>query len=305
MKTSEERQGLLAIIGANVIFGLNIPITKALVESWMTPMGYTTTRMLFGTLLFWGLGVLGKKEKVGARDLLVIAVGGLLGYLGTQFLFSQSLMYTSPVVYSLLMALTPIFVLLLAALFLRERIPMRKILGILTSIVGATLVIVLGAKGDAQRANNVLGIVFALLCVLSYAGYLVISRSVSVKYQPVTIAKYMFLVSAVVAAPFGLSDLSSQKVFSIDTTGLALGLLGYSLVFSTFLAFFLMPYALKRLEAGSVSIFMNLQPIVASAAAIAVGQDFLSWEKIAAVILVVAGVYFVTSRQRIQQGVKP
>jgi drug/metabolite transporter (DMT)-like permease len=134
---------------------------------------------------------------------------------------------------------------------------------------------------------------------------LVITRSVSVKYQPVTIAKYMFLVSAVVAAPFGLSDLSSQKVFSIDTTGLALGLLGYSLVFSTFLAFFLMPYALKRLEAGSVSIFMNLQPIVASAAAIAVGQDFLSWEKIAAVILVVAGVYFVTSRQRIQQGVKP
>jgi len=305
VKSSEERQGLLAIIGANVIFGLNIPITKALVESWMTPMGYTTTRMLFGTLLFWGLGVLGKKEKVGARDLLVIAVGGLLGYLGTQFLFSQSLMYTSPVVYSLLMALTPVFVLLLAALFLKERIPMRKILGILTSIVGATLVIVLGAKGDAQRANNVLGIVFALLCVLSYAGYLVITRSVSVKYQPVTIAKYMFLVSAVVAAPFGLSDLSSQKVFSIDTTGLALGLLGYSLVFSTFLAFFLMPYALKRLEAGSVSIFMNLQPIVASAAAIAVGQDFLSWEKIAAVILVVAGVYFVTSRQRIQQGVKP
>ncbi|QGY42723.1 EamA family transporter [Maribellus comscasis] len=290
----KHRQGLFAVFFANTFFGLNIPVTKALMADWMTPMGYTATRMIFGSIVFWALGTFLKSEKVEKKDLIIMLLGGLIGYLGTQFLFSQSLEYTSPVIFALLMALTPVIVLILSAIFLQEVIPFRKVIGICMSISGAALIILLGANKEANGSYNLLGIFFALFCVVAYSIYLVITRKVSIKYQPVTIAKWMFLISAVVAMPLGISEFQSQKIYTVETTGLAISLLVFALLFSSVLAFFLMPYALKRLEASTVSIFMNWQPIVASILAIIVGQDNLTWDKPIAAILVLTGVYLVT-----------
>lgn len=290
----ERQQGVLAILMANTIFGLNIPVTKALMEQWMTPMGYTTTRMFFGAILFWLLGTVVKDIKVEKRDLPILIIGGLIGFIGTQFLFSQSLKYTSPVIFSLLMALTPVVVLGLSKVFLNEFVSKIKILGIIISISGAALIILLNATQESAGSNNTLGILFAVLCVCCYAGYLVLTRTISVKYKPITIAKWMFLVSALVALPFSGSSLQNQAIYSENATLQAYGYLIFALLFSTTLAFFLMPFALKRLEASTVSIFMNLQPIVASFVAIIVGQDVLTWDKPVATIMVITGVCLVT-----------
>ena len=293
----EKSKGLVAILCANTIFGLNIPVTKWLMDGWMSPMGYTTTRMALGAIIFWTIGSFLRREKVQLNDLLVILIGGLMGYLGTQFLFSQSLQYTSPVVFSLIMALTPVIVLLLSAIFLKEKIPSRKVIGIALSVSGAALIILLGTNTGAGGSNNLLGIIYAVLCVFGYSGYLVITRKVSMKYTPVTIAKWMFLVSAVFALPFGSGQMNDQRIFSNDTTVLAVSLLVFAILFSTTLAFFLMPYALKRLEASIVSVFMNVQPIVATVIALIVGQDVLTWDKPFAVLLVLTGVYLVTKQK--------
>lgn len=295
----EKQQGLWAILSANVIFGLNIPVTKSLMAEWMTPMGYTMTRMFFGTIIFWIIGLFLKPEKIHGKDFLILILGGLMGYLGTQFLFSQSLKYASPVVFSLLMALIPVVVLFLSAVFLKEVITKQKIAGILLSISGAALIILLGSSQGEKSSNSLLGILFAILCVFFYAAYLVITRKISVRYSPVTIAKWMFLFSALVLLPFSFSGLQSQKIYSSETNTLALSLLSFTLIFSTTLAFFFMPYALKRLEAGTVSIFMNLQPIVASVVAIVVKQDVFTWDKPLAVVLVLAGVYLVSQQKSI------
>ncbi len=293
-----KQHGLIAILTANTIFGLNIPVTKELVTNWMTPMGYTMTRMFFGAVFFWIIGAFLRKEKVEPKDLMVMLVGGLMGFLGTQFLFSQSLEYTTPVIFALLMAVTPVVVLLLSALFLNEGIPARKVVGILISISGASMIIWFSSTGEEVGKNNSLGILFALLCMFCYAGYMVMTRQISMKYQPITIAKWMFLVSAFTALPFSFTELNDQRLFSADGNMQAYGLLAFAIVFSSTLAFFLMPVALKHLEASTVSIFMNLQPIIASVVAILVGQDVLTWDKPIATVLVIAGVYLVTTRKR-------
>ncbi|MCF1422916.1 DMT family transporter [Mangrovimonas futianensis] len=294
----EKQQGLWAILGANTIFGLNIPVTKALMESWMTPIGYTVTRMFFGVFIFWVIASFLKREQVHKKDFPIIFLGGVMGFVGTQFLFSKALQYTSPVIFSLLMALTPVVVLVLSSLFLKERVSLRKIIGIAISISGAILIIVLSNTGNEIAGNQFLGILFSVLCVLCYAGYLVMTRKVSMTYQPVTIAKWMFLISALVAIPFSFSGLENQRIYSGEGTVLAYAFLAFALLFSTTLAFFLMPYALKRLEASTVSIFMNLQPIIASIVAMLVGQDRFTWDKPLAVILVVVGVYLVTTQSK-------
>lgn len=292
----EKHHGLVAIVLANTIFGLNIPVTKSLIADWMTPIGYTMTRMFFGAIIFWIIASFQRKEIVQKKDLLFLLVGGLMGFLGTQFLFSLSLKFTTPVVFSLLMALTPVVVLLLSVLLLKEIVPKQKILGIALSITGAALIILLSTTHTERGSNNTLGILFALICVLFYSGFLILTRRISMKYQPVTVAKWMFLFSAVVLLPFSFSGLQNQRVFSHETSGHAISLIAFALVFSTTIAFFLMPYALKRLEASTVSIFMNLQPIVASVFAIVVGQDIFTWDKPVALFLVISGVYLVTKR---------
>lgn len=295
---NERHKGLVGILTANTIFGLNIPVTKALMAKWMTPMGYTATRMFFGVIVFWFIGVFVRDIKVQKRDMIVILLGGLMGFIGTQFLFSQALEYTTPVIFSLLLALTPVVVLILSTIFLKESVSTKKIVGVIISILGAGLIILVSSSNTDSGSNNLLGILFSVLCVLSYGGYMVLTRSVSIKYRPVTIAKWMFLVSALVAIPFSFNGLQNQNIYSEHVTPMAIAFLLFALLFSTTLAFFLMPYALKRLEASTVSVFMNLQPIVASIVAIIVGQDQLTWDKPLAVLLVLTGVYLVTAKRK-------
>ena len=294
---TDKQQVILAIISANVIFGLNTPVTRSLMSHWMTPIGYTTSRMLFGTLAFWLIGLCLKKEKVAGKDTVVMLVGGLLGFFGIQFLFSQSLRYTTPVVFSLLMALTPVTVLLISAVFLKESVTGRKVLGILLSVFGACLIIISSYHHAEKGSDNSLGILFAILCVLCYSGYLVLTRKISGKYHSVTIAKWMFAFSALLVLPFSFSELHTQRIYSQEATILAISLLSFALLFSTTLAFFLMPVGLKRLEASTVSIFMNLQPLVASVVAIAIGQDMFSWNKPLATLFVLGGVFLVTTKK--------
>lgn len=262
----------------------------------MTPIGYTTTRMIFGTIIFWVIGLFFQAEKVAPKDLLVMFVGGLFGFLGTQFLFSKSLENTSPVTFSLLMAVTPVLVFLLSALFLNEGLKRRKLLGVVISITGAGLIILSGQQGFDLHSNDGLGIILAVSCAILYAIYMVLTKTISVKYQPVTVAKWMLLFSAISVLPFGYNEVFSQQVFTSGITSAGVPLLLFALVFSTIIAFFLMPFALKRLPAGTVSVFMNIQPILASAVAIFIGQDIFSWDKLLAASLVLMGVYLVSKR---------
>ncbi|MBK7099837.1 MAG: DMT family transporter [Sphingobacteriales bacterium] len=273
-KMNEQTKGIIAIVCANIIFGMNIPVTKALVSGWVTPMAYTLIRMFFGAIVFWIIGFSGKNEKIQTKDYFILALGGFLGFLSTQYTFALALQYTTPVNYALLMALTPVIVLVLSAFFLKEKIGWKKLLGILLSVSGAILIVAYGKSGG-QGKNDLLGILIALLCSVCYGIYILLTRSVSIKYSPITVVKWMFLFALIFSFPFGINGIAEQKIFSSQIALSGIFLMAFSLIFSTLIAFFFMPVALGRLKASTVSIFMNLQPVVASIIAIIVGQDFL------------------------------
>ena len=100
--------GHAAVILANVIFGLGVPVTKYLLEDWTTPMVYMALRCIGAALIFWLIAAFLPKEKVEKKDLIVIMLGGLTGFVISQTLTAWSLNYTSPVYYSLIATLVPI-----------------------------------------------------------------------------------------------------------------------------------------------------------------------------------------------------
>jgi drug/metabolite transporter (DMT)-like permease len=234
---------------------------------------------------------------VERRDLLVIMAGGLLGFVISQTLTAWSLQYTTPVYFSLIATLTPIATMLMAALFLGEHITGAKTLGVLLAIAGAALMVFVGWQSGTGR-NDLLGIVLALLSVLTWVVYLLITRSVSQKYTAVTQMKWIFLVSAIAVVPFALGGVDKTPLISAATLNADwwMGVLAmtFIVVFATVLGYFMIPYAMQYLRATTVSIYTNMQPVVASLVAIAISQDVFTWDKPVAAVLVLLGAYLVT-----------
>lgn len=287
-------QAHAAIFFANVIFGLGVPVTKILLEDWVSPMTYMAVRCLGAAIIFWIIAAFVKSEHVERHDLLVIMVGGLMGVVVSQTLTAWALNYTSPVYFSLIATLTPVAVMLMAALFIGERITGLKFLGVLLGIGGAVLMVVMG-QTSGSGSNDLLGITLAILSVLTWAIYMIITRKVAQKYTPVTQMKYVFLISAVVTVPLAWPELSAQPLFSAETFGWDGALeMGFIVLGATVLGYFLIPFAMKSLSATTVSIYTNLQPMVASFVAIFIGQDRLTWDKPVAAILVLLSAYIVT-----------
>lgn len=294
MMTKDKWHGHLAILATNLIFGLNAPVAKSVVPEWISPYALTLLRMAFAAAVFWGIGLFTKKERIRGRDLFIIFFGALFGLVGAQLSFAGALQYTSPVNISIIASMTPIVVLILAAMVLKEPITVKKAAGVLIGACGALLIILQSNAASADRAGSLIGNLLCIVNIVTYATYLVITRPVSQRYSPVTLMKWMFLFSALVSVPFGCRELAAAPAFAAHASASVLLRLAYITVFATGIAYLLVPMALKRIRPTTASMYNNLQPIVASAIAIIVGQDTFTWDKPAAACLVFAGVYLVT-----------
>ena len=292
--TKDKWNGHLAILATNLIFGLNTPIAKTLVPQWITPYALTFLRMSFATIVFWGISLFLKKEEVSGKDLIVLFFGGLFGLVGTQLSFANALIYTSPVIITIIAAMTPLVVMLLAALVLKEPITLKKAAGVIAGCSGA-LLIILQSTGKNVQSGNMTGILFCILNVISFAIYLVITRPISQRYRPITLMKWMFLFSAILSFPFGYDDLFYHtRAFAAESEFNVLLRLSYILILATGVAYLLIPMALKRIRPTTVSMYNNIQPMIASVIAIIIGQDIFTWDKPVAALLVFIGVYLVT-----------
>lgn len=289
-------QGHTAVLLANIIFGLGVPVTKSLLEQWVSPMAYMATRCIGAAAIFWLISLFTPKENVERKDLLVIMMGGLLGFVISQTLTAWALNYTTPVYFSLIATLTPVATMVCAALFIGERMSKRGVVGVAVGIVGAMLMVLMGWQ-RGSGSNDLLGIGLAILSLLTWAVYLIVTRKVSVKYTAVTQMKWIFLVSTVAVLPFSWSDLLSAPLYSTAWQWSGMLEMGFIVVFATVAGYFAIPFAMRYLRATTVSVYTNLQPIVASAVAIAIGQDTLTWDKPTALVLVLLSAYIVTTRR--------
>ena len=286
-------EGHAAVMTANVIFGLGVPVTKYLLDQWVTPMTYMATRCIGAALIFWVISLFLPKEHVERKDLFVIMLGGLLGFVISQTLTAWALDFTTPVYFSLIATLTPVATMLMAALFLNEKITGMKTLGVVLAILGAALMVFVGWVGGAGR-NDLLGIFLAILSVLTWVVYLLITRKVSQKYTAVTQMKWIFLVSTIAVLPFSWREFPATALYGGQADWAGISAMAFIVIFATVLGYFMIPFAMQYLKATTVSIYTNIQPVVASLVAIAIGQDLMTWDKPVAAVLVLLGAWLVT-----------
>ena len=291
-KMSQKWIGHLAVLTVYIIFGVNPNCSKAVVPEYITPEAYTALRLAVGAAGFWLISLFTPREKVEKRDMWMILLGAVNLY-GTLWAFAEAMRYISPTYVSLISAMSPLLVMLMAAVFLKEPISTRKVTGVIFGIAGALMMILFSLRGDAHYSN-----IGALLCfvnILFYASYLLLTRSISPKYSPVTMMKWMFLFSFIMSLPLAIPTVKDSPLLLGNAPAMAYVNMGIVALFATVLAYFLLPVALRYLRPTTVSMYSNLQPIITAALAIALGQDIFTWNKPVALVLVIFGVFLVTT----------
>ena len=285
------------MFGSTLLFALNIPIAKSLlVSGYVHPIGLTVMRFLAATAGFWILSLFMPHERIHKADRWKLFFCAILGVSLNQIPFITGLANTSPVDASIIITLSPVFIMLISAIVLKEPITSKKVLGVFLGACGAVLIVTASHHNHAGISNwwaNLL--VFS--STITYASYLVLMKPLTGTYSTITLMKWIFLYGTLTSLPFCYQYIYIQS----DASAITYWCILYTTVGATFLSYLLVPIALKILRPTVVGMYNYAQPVIASFVALMLGQDFFSWEKPVSLLLVFAGVYFVIiSKSRAQ-----
>ncbi len=285
----------LALLAANLIYAASFTIAKQVTDGPIHPFGLVVLRASGAVVLFWLTGILFIKEKTEKKDIPRFALLAIVGVAINQLLFLKGLSLTSPISAAIMMITTPILVLLIAAVVLRERITALRVMGILIGFAGAIL-LMMGKPHTGVKSDNPFGDLFVFINALSWGTYLVLVKPLVQKYHTVTILKWVFLFGLVIVFPFGFQEFRQVSWTGMTQTDWLNTL--FVVICTTFVAYLLNTYALKELSPSVVSTYIYLQPLLAAAIALYAGSDRVDLLKVCSALMIFVGVYIVGKPQK-------
>lgn len=280
----------LALLFAQIIYGANYSISKIAMPEYVQPLGFIFLRVVGATLLFWVTGFF-IKEKIEKQDQRKLFFLALFGVAINQILFYKGLNLSTPINASIIMISNPIIVLILTAILLKERIGKLKIIGIAVGLIGALGLLLLN-KNLTFGSNTFTGDILVLINSTSWALYIIMVKPLMKKYNAVTLLKWIFLIGFFYTTPFTFNEVQLIDWQTMPTKILVC--IAFVVIATTYFAYLLNTYALNQLSPSVVSIYIYMQPFLASLIAISMGQDKMDVVKIVSGTLIIIGVYLVS-----------
>ncbi len=263
---------------------------------YVQPFGFIIFRVGGAALLFWLISFFGPKERLRKTDYMRMLVCALLGMGINMLVFFKGLALSTPINSAVLVTTTPIIVLILSAIWIKEKISGRKILGITIGLIGALGLIFFSSETRQDAPNIPLGNFLILMNSVFYGSYLIVVKTLIDNYHPFTFMKWLFTLGIFLVLPFGY-----KEFMEIDFAHLPLEAI-WSIIFvvvgTTFCTYLFNIFALTQLRASTLSAFVYVQPLIGILYAVAMGKDTLTTLKILAACLVLVGVYLASRKPR-------
>lgn len=260
--------------------------------SVIEPYGFILLRVGGAGIIFWIISFFLPSEKIQRADWPRIIACAFFGMVLNMLMFFKGLSLSTPINSSVVITLSPVLLLILSAIFLKEKITWLKSLGIGLGLVGALVLILFGAKAQANAPNIPLGNMLFIINAASYSVYLIMVKPLVSKYNSITLMKLFFLFAIIFNLPIGISEFTA-----VEWTGLsfdAIWKLVFVVVCTTVMTYLLNIYALKNLNPSTIGAFIYLQPVIAAFVAVLAGADKLTPIRIFAAVLIFTGVYLST-----------
>jgi drug/metabolite transporter (DMT)-like permease len=281
----------LAVLGANLIFGVNFSIVKFVTPGLIKPFGLNVVRVLVTTALLRLMHLWEKpKQPLLRKDIPLFILCAITGIAINQLLFIKGLSITYSIHASLLMLCTPLFITITAFFFLKEKISLPVIGGLALGITGAVMLIT--AKENTGNGSNViLGDIMIALNAVSYAIYFVLVKPLILRYTPLQVLRWAFTFGTIFILPFGWNQFIEAPWSSFSHTEYIA--IAFVVILATFLGYLLNIYGLTHLQASAAGTYIYSQPIFATLVAVLFLNEAITPVKIFSALMIFAGVFLV------------
>ena len=282
----------LDLVFANIFFGANFSFYVSLTRNYLDFQQIFMLQVLSGAIFFIPFALFSKQSfRIRWRDAGNILVVTMLIVYGWMYMLLWGSSYTSPIDASIVTTTLPIVTMIVAAIYLKEPVTNKKVLGIFVGAMGA-FILIMSSQTTGAGNGSLIGDLLCLLAQISFSIYLTVFKGLSQKYSPITLNKWMFVYASMCYIPFSYHDVAAIQWSEISTAALLQA--GYVVVGGSFLAYIFIMSAQRLLRPTVVSMYNYMQPIVASTVAIILGLGVFNLEKGIAIALVFLGVYIVT-----------
>lgn len=226
------------------------------------------------------------------REFGLLFALGVCGITANQFFWTLGVFRTTVVHSSMIMATTPLFVLLMAGLMRLERITPLKVIGILTALSGVALLQAV-RSGSGANGPSLLGDFLTLLCALLLAGMTAFGKRYKPESGGIAVNAVGYVGGSILLLPvlwFTGRNFDFGHVSAAAWAGVF-----YMGAFSSITGYLIYYYALARIPASRMAAFQYLQPVFATLMAVVLLGEQLTGTVVAAGAIIFAGV-FVTER---------
>lgn len=285
------KKATICVLAAGVLWGCISLFIRPLSAAGIAAMDVAAIRLVISAvgMLAVILVVDRRLFRIRLRDLWMFAGTGIVSVTLFNLCYITCMNISENSIAVVLLYTSPIFVMLLAALFFKERVTGRKVAAVALTFAGCVLVA--GLLGGGFRLTP-----FALLVGVAsgffYGTYSIFGRVALKRYDPLTVTFYTFVLGA--AACLVLGDPPTAVGAIARDPSLVWSCLGLGIV-SSLLPFLLYTVGLKALEAGKAAILATVEPMVGSLLGIFAYGESVGVQKVAGMLLILAAIVLVNT----------
>ena len=217
----------------------------------------------------------------------IIVLMGITGTTVYYICFNTALVYTMASTAALIQSFIPVVTVILAFIFLKEPLSVKRLIGIGISIAGVLFIIFMAAPGGKAK-NPLLGNLLILASVFIWATYTILAKRLAY-IDPIMVTAYSITVGTLFLIPAAFIELSGKSFpnFPVRTWLSAI----YLGAMSTGIGLLLYNRSLKHLKAGETASFLNLMPVIGViTSVIFLGENITLWQVLGGA-LVLTGVF--------------
>jgi drug/metabolite transporter (DMT)-like permease len=284
-----QRDGLISTLLAGVLFGTTVPVIKFVLNANVPPELFLELRFAIASaviLLFLRRGGWGNWELFKSRPIWTVALVNAAGYV-TQF---QGQVLTTSSNAALMISTAALMIPILSLFYVREKLGIRKITGVITGFIGTALVV---TRGQALNlgSSELEGDFLILFTAVTIALVFVLSKPLVGKAGGRPVTGGMLLITALLILPTLPLDQNLTLNFGF-TEWLCII---YLAVFATVGGYYFFMKGLESVSPTVSSIILPIEVIVAVTLSVILFKDPFNFYSATGAVLIIAGVGLVST----------
>ena len=234
-------------------------------------------------------------SKIYKKDIIPIFLLGFFGVIVYHLGLNYGELLISPGAASLIIATIPILIIILAVIFLKEKITLSQLFGVIFALIGVIIISIWGKENTLIEIEYIFAALAVFIAAIMGAIYTIIGKKLLTRYNGISLTAYAMLLGSIGLIPFFSKSLITE-VINLSLQGwFAVIFLG---VFSTIIGYGIWYIALRIKTASEISIYLYIIPVLSTILSYFILGDIVTRYFIIGGTLVIIGLYLVNRKTK-------